>query len=209
MSNIFDELGLDQETYNKAEDQTVREGFEVLPSGAYKAEIKELATFTTEKGAKMMKAVIVIPSEDKREITVYQNTQKIDGSPNEIGTATFKHIIQATNVDSANLSVKAETIKAYGKDVEGKVVKGLNGKPFLALVRAVHEEGAKFENYNEVEAYTKVDGTNAKGEDILTIFKEKIEKTPILNRKAKNPQTSSSNTQAEASGTAKNVADML
>ena len=209
MSNIFDELGLDQEVYNKAEEQTVREAFEVLPSGAYKAEIKELATFTTENGAGMLKAIVVIPEKDNREITIYQNTKKKDGSPNEIGTATFKHIIQATNVDSSTLSTKTETIKAYGKDVEGKVVKGLNGKPFLALVRAVHEEGAKFEDYNEIEAYARVDGTNAKSEDILTTFNEKIEKTPILNRKAKNPQANSSDTQAATSGTAKNVADML
>jgi len=211
MSNIFEELNLDQKTYEEAEAQEVRGAFEVLPSGVYNASIKELATFMTQNGAGMLKAVVEIPveGEDKpREITLYQNTKKKDGSPNDIGTATFKHIIQAVNVDSSSLSTKKETIKAYGKDVQGTVVNGILGKQFKALVRAVHEEGASYEDYNEIDAWAKTDGTNAKNEDIVTPFMEKIEKKPVLMRKAK-PGSASQATKEATSETAKKVADML
>ena len=206
MSDIFEELGLDASTYNDAEEQTVRPAFQVLESGAYKAEVTQLATFTTESGAGMLICTVKIPTED-RDITIYQNTKKKDGSPNEIGTATFKHIIQATNVESTALTTKKEEITAYGKKVEGTVVKGLSGKPFMALIRHVHEEGARFADSNEIEAWAKADGTNSKGEDLLSTFNEKIEKTPILERKAK--EGGSAATKAETSGTTKDVAGML
>ena len=208
MSDIFEQLGLDKSTYEEAEEQTVRPAFEVLPSAAYKAEIKLLATFTTDSGAGMLICTIGIPSED-RDITIYQNTKKKDGTANDIGTATFKHIIQATNVDSSALTVKKEEITAYGKKVEGSVVKGVAGKPLMALVRHVHEEGSKFENSNEVEAWAKADGTNSKGEDLIATFNEKIEKSPILERKAKAGSGGNAATKAESSGTSKDVAGML
>jgi hypothetical protein len=208
MSTIFDELGLDANVYNEAEEQVVRPAFEVLPSNVYKAEVKQLATFVTDKGAGMLLCKVYIPDED-RTIDVYQNTKKKDGTPNDIGTATFKHIIQATNVDTSQLTTKKEEITAYGKKVEGTVVQGLTGKPFLAFVRSVHEAGAKFEEYNEIEAWARMDGTNAKGEDIKTTFMEKIEKTPILNRQSKQQSGGGTATQASASGTAKDVASML
>lgn len=206
MSDIFEELGLDASTYQEAEEQTVRPAFEVLPSGAYKGEIQLLATFEVESGAGMLICEVKVPSED-RVVTIYQNTKKKDGTPNEIGTATFKHIIQATNADSSSLTTKKEEITAYGKKVQGTVVKGLAGKPFTALVRAVHEAGAKFEDTNEIEAWARADGTNAKGEDLLGVFNEKIEKTPVLQRKAK--EGGNAATKAETSGTAKDVAGML
>jgi hypothetical protein len=208
MGTIFDELELDAATYSEAEEQTVRPAFEVLPSGAYKAEIKQLATFTTDSGAGMLYCKIYIPSED-RDIEIYQNTKKKDGTPNKIGTATFKHIIQAVNVDSNDLTTKKEEITAYGKKVQGTVVKGLSGKPFLALVRAVFEEGSKYENYNEVEAWARVDGTNSKSEDIKTVFLEKISKNPVLQRKAKQQSGGNASTKADVSGTSKDVEAML
>ncbi len=204
MSDIFDELGLDKKVFEEAEAETVS-NFEVLPSGVYGASIKSLFTFTSEKGAGMMQAVIHITSED-RDITVYQNVKKKDGSANEIGTRTFKSIISASNADMAELSTKTEKVKAYGKEVDGKVVKGLDGKKIAALVRAVHEEGAKFEDYNEMQ-YARADGTNAKGEDLLEAFKVKIEKTPVLERKAKGGTTDTSTQATTASGKA--VADLL
>ncbi len=208
MSNIFDELGLDEKTFNEAEAESVQPAFEVLPSGVYGATIKSLFTFTSSKGAGMLQAVIHVTSSD-RDITIYQNTKKKDGKPNDIGTRTFKSIIAAANADMSELSTKTEKVKAYGKEVDGKVVKGLDGKKIAVLVRAVFEEGAKFENYNEIEAYAKADGTNANGEDLLEEFKAKIEKTPVLNRKAKEgASTGSSSTQA-TTATGASVADIL
>jgi len=204
--NIFEELDLDKETVESAEEQTIRPAFELLPSGAYKAEIKELATFTTDSGAVQLKAVVYIPSED-REITIYQNVKKKNGEPNAIGQATFKHIVEATNTSMDDLTAKTETIEAYGKKVEGKVVKGLSGKPLIALVREVFEEGAKYDKYNDIEGYARTDGTNAKGENIVEVFNEKIAKNPILTRKAKNTQAKTNG--SSDAGTAGKVADML
>ena len=205
MSNIFDELGLDEKVYTEAEAETVS-NFEVLPSAAYGATIKQLATFTSTKGAGMLIAIIHITSED-RDITVYQNTKKKDGSANEIGTRTFKSIIASANVEMSDLSTKVEKIKAYGKEVEGKVVKGLADKKITALVRAVFEEGADFENKNEIEAYVKVDGTNSKGEDLLDAFKTKIEKNPIKIKKTKAKDGDASTQAKTQSGAA--IADVL
>jgi len=206
MSNIFEELGLDATAYTEAEEQTVGKGFEVLPSGVYTGSVKELATFTTDSGAGMMKAVIEIEADgDNREITVYQNIKKKDGSANTIGTATFKHIVEATNTEMAMLSTKKEQIKAYGKDVQATVVQGLIGKKIKAFVRAVHEEGATYENYNEIEAYARVDGTNSKGENIEEAFIEKITKTPVLERKAKQSSNSSKEPTTEAGQQAKDL----
>ncbi len=206
MSNFFEELGIDEKVYNDAEAASVAPAFEVLPSGVYGATIKQLATFTTESGAGMMKAVIHITSED-RDIEVYQNIKKKDGSANEIGTRTFKSIIAAANVDAAELKNKSEKIKAYGKEVDAKVVKGLEGKKIAALVRSVFEEGAKYEEKNEIEAFAKADGTNANGEDLLEDFKKKIEKTPVKIRKAKEQSKDNSTQATTQSG--QSVADLL
>lgn len=197
MSDVLNELGLDTAAYDKAEAQEVKPAFEALPSDAYKGKVKQLATFTTEKGAGMLIAIVAVDGQD-RDITVYQNVKKKDGSANEIGTATFKHIVESTNTPMSELSVKVEEITAYGKKVQGKVVQGIAGKPMMALVRQVFEEGAKFESYNEIEAYAKPDGTNSKGEDLVATFKEKVEKTPILNRKAKEGTASGAATATKA-----------
>ena len=207
MSTIFEDLGLDESTFNEAEAESVAPAFEVLPSGVYGATIKQLATFQTEKGAGMLIATIHITSDD-RDITIYQNTKKKDGKPNDIGTRTFKSIISAANVNMSELSTKTEKIKAYGKEVDAKVVKGIEGKKIAALVRAVFEEGAKFENSNEIEAFAKADGTNAKGEDLLENFKTKIEKNPVKIKKAKADSTSNDSTQATTKS-GESVADLL
>ena len=205
MSNIFDELDINEEAFNKAEAESVSD-FKVLPSGVYGATIKSLATFTSKKGAGMLLAKIHITSED-RDIDVYQNVKKKDGTPNDIGTRTFKSIISAANVEMSALSTKAEKITAYGAEVDGKVVKGIEGKKIAALIREVFEEGATFEQSNEVEAFAKADGTNAKGEDLLETFKSKIEKNPIKKKKAK-AQAANAGTQATTK-TGEAVADLL
>ena len=206
--SALEELGLDSEVIESTEAQEVRGAFEPLVSGVYKAKVKELATFVTPKNATQLKVIVIPDSEPDREITIYQNIKKKDGSANEIGQATFRHIIDAMGVSASDLAVKTEKIKGYGKDVEAKVVQGISKKPITAFVRSVFEEGAKFETYNEIEAYGRADGTNSKGEDLVTAFKEKIEKTPVLKRTAKAQSGGGEATQAtSADGT--NVADLL
>jgi len=185
MSDFLNELGLDTQAFNEAEAQEVGSGFKVLESGVYVANINLLCTFMTKNGAKMMMAKIIIPSEDDREITVYQNITKKNGEPNTIGTATFKHILDATGLDLSTLSTADEKLKTYGYESDCKVVKGIAKANIKVCVRQVFEEGAEYEDYNEIEAYLLSDGTNSKGENIEDAFKEKIAKTPVLKRKAK------------------------
>lgn len=199
--SVLEELGLDSAVVDAAEAQSVRPAFEALASDVYKGKVKELATFVTEKGATQLKVVADIDGSDN-DITVYQNIKKKDGSANEIGQATFRHILDALQKTAADLTVASENIKAYGKDVPGKVVKGINTIPVTFFVRAIFEEGAKYENYNEIEAYGRADGTNGKGEDLVTVFKEKVAKNPIIKRVA---QAASGNAGSQATTTASGV----
>lgn len=203
----LEELGMDAAVVESVEAQEVRGAFEPLDSGAYKAKVTELATFVTPKGATQLKVIVTPDSEPDRAVTIYQNIKKKDGSANEIGQAAFRHIIDAIGVPASDLNVKTEEIVAYGKKVEGKVVKGIDKKPMTAFIRSVFEEGAKFETYNEVEAWGRPDGTNAKGEDLVGPYKEKIEKQPILKRTFKGA-TSNESTQATATDGTK-VDDLL
>ncbi len=203
-TELLGQLGLDTAAFEEAEAQEVRTGGGRLDAGAYKAELKELCTFDTTSGAKMFKAVVNIISEEK-EMTVYQNITKKDGQPNPIGTAVFKAIMDATQVDKKALSVATEKVTAYGKEVDAQVLKGITGKVFVALVRAVHEEGADFPDYNEIEGYVTVDGNNSKGENLVDKFNEKIASRPVVERKAKEPQTDA----APKTEAAKNIAGVL
>jgi hypothetical protein len=207
MSNFFEDFGIDEKAFNEAEAETVAPAFEVLPSGVYAATIEELATFKSKKGAGMMKATIHITSED-RTIEVYQNLKKLDGSANEIGTRTFKSIIAASGVDMDEISKQAGKIKAYGAETDASIVKGIKGKKIAACVRAVFQEGEKFENTNEIEAFAKPDGTNANGEDIIEAFKARIEKTPVKTKKAKEQSGGNKSTEAKTQS-GESVADLL
>jgi len=204
-------MGLDAATVAATKEQTVGAGFEVVDSGAYKATVKELFTFKSSGGALMMKITTHLEKEDK-DIEEYQTVVNKDGKPNEIGQATFRHIMDAAcPTDQGALSNKVEKVKAYKKEVDGTVVKGLDGKPFIALVRAVHEEGASFADYNIVEAFARVDGTNSKGEDLLETFKTKIEKSPVMQRKSKGggATAGAAATTGTTTASGQSVADML
>ena len=205
-------LGLDAAVIDKAEAQEVRPAFKALPSEVYDAKIKELATFTSSKGAGMLKVVVNITDQEDTDITIYQNVKKKDGSANEIGQATFRHILDACNKTSADIAVKAEEITAYGKKVPGNVVKGLDKIPFKACVRQIFTEGSKYEDSNEIDAYLRADGTNAKGENLVDTFKEKIAKNPILKRVEKGQGaggSSGGNTSATQTSDGKAVDEML
>ena len=203
--NKYDILGLDQTTYDEAEVQTVSEGFKPFESGVYKSTVKEIAIFTSSKGAGMLK-IVINPDDDLENITVYQNTKKKNGEPNPIGQATLKHVLEACNLTVEDSVIKKEEIVAYGKPVQAQVIKSATGKPIVACVRQIKEEGAKFPDYNEIEAYARPDGTNSKGEDLLANFKAKIEKNPILIRQAKEQSGGQTASQATA---AKDVSNLL
>ena len=203
------DLGMDEKVVEKAETQEIREGKKIIDSGAYKAEIKELAIFKSGSGATMMKIVTHIEKENI-DIVEYQNTVKKDGEPNPIGQATFKHALDAiVGDDKSTLSHKKEEIEAYAKKVEGTVVKGLSGKPFIALVREVFKEGDSYPKDNVVEAFAKVDGTNSKGEDLLEKFNKTIAENPVRIIKNKGGNANSGATTGKVKADASSVADML
>ena len=201
-------MGLDAKTIEETGAQEIREGGAPVESGAYKSTIKELATFKSSGGALMLKVTVHLDKEDK-DMDEYQTVVNKDGKPNPIGQAMFKHILDAAlPTGQDGLTNKAEKILAYKKEVDATIVKGLDGKPLIALVRQVHEEGAKYSDYSIVEGFARVDGTNSKGEDILTPFKAKIEKAPVMQRKAKGGAAAAA-TQGTTTASGQSVADML
>ena len=202
-------MGMDEKVVKETEAQEIHEGFTPIESGAYKAEIKELATFKTASGATMMKIVTHLIKEDK-EIIEYTNTVKRDGTPNKIGQEAFAHLLDAIcGEDKSALSVKKEQIKAYAKEAEGSVVKGIAGKPFIAMVRSIHTTGSKYEFSNEVEPYANTAGQNIKGEDLVEAFKKKILDKPVLERTEKAQAGGSSATTGTTTATSESIADQL
>ena len=198
-------MGVSQEVAQEAKAQDVST-FELVKSGAYKASVKEVAIFSTASGAKQLKIGVTINSLEDKLIEVYQNITKKNGEPNPIGTATYKHIIDAMGEEG--LSVKTEKIKGYGKEVDAQCLVGLSNKTITVLVREVNEPGSTYENTNEIEGYLKADGTNADGEDIVPAFIEKIKKTPVLQKKPKAAQASSG-TAGGTTDTTKEIEEML
>jgi hypothetical protein len=198
MSNNYDLMGVSETTINNVEVQTIKEGFKPLDSGVYKGNVTEFATFTSSGGAGMLKVTFTPSDANATPVTIYQNIKKKDGSDNEIGQATFRHVLDAAGKTLPELNVVNEEIEAYGKKVQGVVAKGMENIVVTAFIRNVFEEGAKFDKYNEVEAWGRADGTNSKGEDMVAKFKEKIEKAPVLIRKAKNTGGAAQSTAASA-----------
>jgi len=190
MNELLNSMGLEShiKEFEEAEAQGVST-FTVLPSGVYRATVKELATFVTEKGATQLKVIVSIKPENQ-EITSYQNITKKDGNPNPIGTSVFKHILDALGEEG--LTAKSGKIKGYAKEVDANCIMGMSNKPIMVLIRQVKEPGAQYEDSNEIDGYLRADGTNSKNENLVDDYIEKITKTPILIRKTKDKASSSS-----------------
>ena len=190
INDILAKAGVDQEVFNKSEAQSVST-FELIPSGAYKANVTELITFKTEKGATQLKVVVKLKDSGK-ELKEFQNLNKKDGTPNEIGTATFRHILDAFGPAVDNLTTAEEEVVGYKEKVKASVVKGTENIDIIVLVREVHQDGADFEDTNEIEGFLRIDGTNAKGEELVSKFMEKIEEKPVRIKKSKGGSSSKS-----------------
>jgi len=204
--NVLNDLGINKEQWEEVAPIEVNEGYKPLESGVYNATVKEVAYYTTDNGAVQLKIVLTVPELLDHELTQYQNIKKRNGEVNEIGERWFKGLFDATNTDINDTIVEEGEFEAYGSKKKGKIIRGLTGKPLKALVRAVHEEGAKFPDYNEF-TFARIDGTNGKGEDIVSKFKETIEKVPVLQRTAKNQQGGSQKEVKTSSG--QDVKDLL
>lgn len=175
------EIGISNEAVEKSEAQSISNGG-VWKSSAEEVVIKEMASFDTKSGAKMLKLVLTNAKEE--ELTQYINIVKKDKSENEIGTRVIVGISEAIGIDDAGF--KPVVFKAYKVEEQAGIgFTNFIGKKLIACVIECFEAGAQYESSNEVEAYVNLKGENSKGEDVVAAFNKKIEKNPIRNKKAK------------------------
>ncbi len=208
MASALETLGLTQEQVAKVEVASIREGFETLPSGIYEGNIVTVGTFTTDSGAIQFKIVVRIKDEKARdgyrELTKYGNFRKKDGSVNEFGQRDIIGALEATKMDLAEIKTQTIKEKCYATERDFNNFIGVNKAPVTIFVRQVLEEGAQYEDQNEIEGIFDIEGKNSKGEDQTEAFMKKIEKTPVLKRKAKNNNTATA-TNKPATGASKVV----
>jgi hypothetical protein len=118
------------------------------------------------------------------------NVVKKDGESSLIGAKTINMIVQATGIELTDVEVKEAKEKCYSSIKKVQMFSNVLNKPVTIFVRKIHEEGAKFPDYNEVTFVGNPAGENSKGEDQKEKFLEKVEKMPVINRKAKEPANS-------------------
>jgi len=188
MGNL--DLGFD---LNAVEETSISE-FKLLDSGVYTAEVKECFIFKTNSGAEMLKIAVEV---EEVEIKMYQNIKKKNGEPNEIGVGRLKNLLVSCQIEQPQL--KLVKTAGYKDEVEGKRIVNVIGKKVKTCIRKVIEEGAEYPEYNEIELFCKPDGTNSKGENVEEIFKNKIEKNPVLKRKAKQQEEKQKDNNIDAS----------
>ena len=182
--NLTDLIGA--ETLANAEAQEIRTGAGVWESGVYDVVFTEFFLFKSKHGAGMLKCTI--QDQDENTFTTYVNVKKKDGTDNDIGARFVKGALDAVGVDMNSATIKQIVGDYYAeKNQDVNSVDSVLNKPLKACVRQVHTEGAEYENSNEIEAFLDKQGKNGKGEDQLEAFAAKIEKQPILERKAKTP----------------------
>jgi hypothetical protein len=194
MSTALNILGLTQEQAAKTEVASISEGFKPLPSGIYNGNIVQIGTFKTDSGATQFK--IVVKVKDGRELTKYGNYLKKDGSINEYGQRDVMGALNATKIDLSTIQAQTIKTKCYGKEKDFNNFIGLEKAPVSVFVREVFEEGSQYEEQNEIEGIFDEDCKNSNGEDQSEKFTQKIEKKPVLRRKAK----------AQSGGSAKTAA---
>lgn len=196
MNDIFELTGMTRETFTEAKAEPTTGGF-LWNSGAYKVDIKEAAIFNTDSGATMFKLVLKDPEADK-ELTYYANTaykakkdaddvKKGDKVENKAGTKIFKSLLSALHLEPTALTITDTTIEAYGKENTPAKSLGLEGRGLIALVREV-DDSANSDKYplsNDIESFTDIEGKIDGSVEPLEKWKAKIEKTPVLVKKAK------------------------
>lgn len=182
-------LGMDETEFEKIEEEKPSGSGAVLDSGVYKAKIKEIGQFKGEKGGVQIKIAVTLDEFLDHEVSKYPVIVTKDGVKSEWGPREVKHVISAANIDPTTVTQVQGKMKAYNKEVDAILLKGVEGKPLKIALRKVHDPEGKYEWYNEIEHFMRVDGTNAKGEDLEGPFLKKIEKNPILERKSKKTNT--------------------
>jgi len=194
MSKLLDVLNISKEEISNVEVAEIREGKEILDSGIYKGTI-ELYLFKTKETSdvKMLKTkATIIIDESEHILETYTNIIKKDGKSNEYGLRDLVGYLAAVGVDINEIETTLVEEKCYGSKKECNQI-NLPKKQVTVFVRKVFEEGADYPDYNEIEGIFDENGNNAKGEDQIETFNAKIEKMPVLKKKAKTKESSSYN----------------
>jgi hypothetical protein len=196
MSNVLETLGLSTEEVNNTGTAEVQEAYKPLPSGIYTAKLVSVGSFVSKEGAVMLKVETEV---DDREVTEYVNIKKKDGKSNEIGVRFLKMLADAAKLKLEEIETQNIKEKCYGKEVDYTKFVTFTGKEVNLFIRETFEEGAKYEQGNEIEFIADTENKNGAGEDQSETFLEKIEKKPILQKRSskKKPSTTEGKATAE------------
>jgi len=217
MSNILDDLGLDESTYNEGEASAVAKVFEAMPSAVYEGTVKEVIIYTNQWDGKEARYLVEIEKDgEKKEFKFRSDIGKTlkDGKPNKGYAGRLKQFAYATNTELSALSMgKDVTVKSFGKDCKGEYLVGMNGKKVKVLLRTTDDttkaEGQAFKITNDIAAVVAMDGTDAEGVDAAAAFEEQIKKTPVFEITPKAKGGAKAATQATTTADGSSVDDML
>ena len=207
MSNLLQTVGLSEETIKEVKVEPSTGSF-LWESGAYEVEVKQVAIFKTDSKAVMMKIDLFDPKEEKA-FTEYVNTsyiskdEKKEVTENKGGAKIFKALFSAIKLEPAQATTSNEEIDAYGKKVQADVVTNAAGRKCIALVREVNDPNKEqYQDYNVIEGFADIEGNIGGSDEPMKKWLDKIEKAPILTKKAKKKAgvtvASSATAQAEA-----------
>lgn len=205
MEDLLKVVGINEQQANEIEVSTAKEDFKVLKSGVYTGNVNGYI-FKTDSGAKMLKIKATLHEPEGRKLEKYVNIVKKDGNPNDFGMKDLKELVSAAGQRLADLKVKTVREKCYGKDIDTQEIQNISSVPVTLFIREIFEEGGEYEQQNEIENVFDKDGKNEKGEDQKETFFAKLDKKPILKRKAKARTTTKTEpTKAKPATSAKNV----
>ena len=175
-ANFLDSLGISQEAFNEASESTVSEGYEVLPSGAYPAKIKQIILYKNKFDGTMLKIDVEL-NDNKRVLSFRSDVGKTlkDGALNNGFLSRLKSVAAACNFDAANFTVGAEIkFNSYGAEIKGNLLNGVNDKPVIALVRMSEDSDRPAEDSYRIG--NDIEGIAQKGSEDLELFETKVEK---------------------------------
>jgi len=217
MATFLDEIGLTKEDIEQGESSAAPKAFEPLPSGVYSGEVKEVISYKNQWGGEQLSFIVSVKDDkgEERKLSFRSDIGKTlkDGSINKGYAGRLKQFSHATRTPLDELSIGEDTkIKSFGKEYDGKLVKGFTGKTVKALVRLTNdtnkEEGEKFKYSNDLSGVVAPDGTQPDGENAAETFLELVKKTPIFTVQGKK-KAGNSSTQAATTASGADINSMI
>lgn len=217
---MMNEFGVSEEDINSVKAGEIVE-YEVIPSGFYCVEIEKAYNRTTDSGAKMFRLegstvnlknereavsweTCVASGDDKGNKSTY--TDKRTGKEKLLpGVEQVTNLFKVVGVNISTTKVIDANVE-FGSDkkiIDVRAFTDLTGKKFGACIRQYENEyNGDISIRYDIELFTDLDGKNFAGEDVVTAFVKKIEKSPIKKIRAKSASSS-------AGSSAGNVSDAM